>query len=187
MKKIIIECPDCGMKMSFNEVNGYQNMMVRCPKCGKHDKAGMFRNITPAQQQYAHNPQQNFNHGHTVIRPKGAMDPGQLRVIATNQVLRLSPGMNTIGRRAMTSTASIQIDTQDMYMSRSHVRIDVKQMGNTFAHHLVEIKATNKVRYNGMPLGAGDILPLKYGDRLILGNTELIFESQYGAEKTMMH
>ena len=173
MGKIFIVCPECQQQLSFNEVPGYQNMVVQCPKCHFKAKAGVYQSAGLARGGHGSDeaPTQLVT-----APPSSSGDMGQIRVINTNEVKWLKEGSNVIGRRANSGTADIQI-SDDKYMSRRHVQINVVRKGNGFEHHLVEIGSTNSVKLNGKEINRNDILKLKFGDILTLGQTEISFEA----------
>ncbi|MDE6408841.1 MAG: FHA domain-containing protein [Muribaculaceae bacterium] len=171
MGKIFITCPECGQQLSFEEVPGYQNMVVECPKCHFKATANVYKGGKQARGAYGADEMPT----QLIIPPKTVADIGQIRVKDTNEIQFLKEGKNIIGRRAKTGTADIKIST-DMYMSRQHVLIDVVKKGNGYEHHLVEINSKNIVKLNGKPINRGDILILKFGDSMILGTTEIILE-----------
>lgn len=173
MGKIFIVCPECHQQLSFNEVPGYQNMVVECPKCHFKANASVYQSGTQARgaQGADEMPTQ------LVIPPKSVADIGQIRVKATNEIQFLKEGQNIIGRRAKTGTADIKIST-DMYMSRQHVRIDVVKKITGYEHRLIEINSKNIVKLNGKPINRGDILILKFGDTMTLGTTDIVLESK---------
>lgn len=172
MGRIFIVCPECRQQLSFNEVPGYQNMVVECPKCHFKANVSVYQNGTQARgaQGADEMPTQ------LVMPPQSTLDVGQIRVKSTNEIQWLKPGSNVIGRRAQTGTADIKIST-DMYMSRRHVQIDVVKTPSGYEHHLVEINSKNIVKLNGKPINRGDILILKFGDVMTLGTTDIVLES----------
>lgn len=172
MGRVFIVCPECRQQLSFNEIPGYQNMVVECPKC--HFKANASVYQSGAQARGAQGADDMATQ--LVIPPKSTSDVGQIRVKSTNEVQWLRPGSNVIGRRAQTGTADIKI-SNDEYMSRRHVQIDVVKKGSGYEHRLVEINSKNIVKLNGRPINRGDILILKFGDILTLGITDIILES----------
>lgn len=172
MSKVFIVCPECHQQLSFSEVPGWRNMLVECPKCHFKAKANVYQ--LGAQARGAQGADEMPTQ--LVVPPATTFDVGQIRVVATNEVQWLKPGTNIIGRRAQTGTADIKIST-DMYMSRRHVRIDVVKKPTGYEHHLVEINSKNIVKLNGKPINRGDILKIKFGDRLTLGTTDIILES----------
>lgn len=180
MGKVVIVCPECSQRLSFNEVPGYQNLIVQCPKCKFKANVSVYRSGSAATGG------QGADDSPTVLIGQNAApgtDAGQIRVLTTGEVQWLKPGSNVIGRRAATGTADIQI-SNDRFMSRRHVQIDVVPRNGGFAHHLVEINSKNAVRLNGRPVGRGDVLVLKYGDKIILGATEIILEGRPNAAST---
>ena len=61
-------------------------------------------------------------------------------------------------------------------MSRRHLQIDVVQTPHGIEHHLVEINSKNIIVLNDKPIQRGDILQLKFGDKLTLGKTDIYLE-----------
>lgn len=172
MGKIFIVCPECRQQLSFNEVPGYQNMVVECPKCHFKANASVYQQGAPARGAQGADKTDT----QLVIPPATARYIGQIRVKSTGEVQWLKEGVNVIGRRAVTGTADIQI-SNDHYMSRRHARIDVVPKNGGYEHRLVEINSTNVVILNGKPINRGDILVLKFNDILTLGQTDIIFEA----------
>lgn len=173
MGKIFIVCPECHQQLSFNEIPGYQNMVVECPKC--HFKANVSVYQQGSQARGANGADEVPTQLYTP--PGSVADVGQIRVKSTNEIQFLRAGQNIIGRRAKTGTADIKIST-DMYMSRQHVRIDVVKKGNGYEHRLVEINSKNIVKLNGRPINRGDVLIIKFGDTMTLGTTDIVLESK---------
>lgn len=102
-------------------------------------------------------------------------DLGQIRVSTTGQRCPLKMGTNVIGRLAQSGKADIQI-THDEYMSRRHLQIDVVQTPYGIEHHLVEINSKNIIVLNDKPIQRGDILKIKFGDKMTLGKTDIYLE-----------
>lgn len=172
MAKIFIVCPECGQTLSFNEVPGYQNMVVECPKCHFKANAGVYRSGSMGRQAQGSDEMST----QLLTPPKSARDVGQIRVKSTGEVQWLKPGINVIGRRAVTGTADIKIST-DMTMSRRHARIDVVEKNGGYEHRLYEINSKNIIELKGKKIRRGDILVLKFGDEMRFGETDIVFES----------
>ena len=100
---------------------------------------------------------------------------GQL-VDANGVSYPLSVGFNTIGRKATTSTASIQIATDDRTMSRNHTVIEVRNIGGQLLHILKNGDNKNPSYLNNVLMGEDDKLILNDGDCLKLGYTILTFK-----------
>ena len=172
MGRIFIICPECHQQLSFEEVSGYQNMIVECPKCHFKANVSVYQGGAQARggQGAGDMPTQ------LVFAPSTSVDVGQIRVLSTDEVQYLKVGSQVIGRRAESGTADIKI-SNDKYMSRRHVQIDVFKKGLGYEHRLIEIGSTNLPKLNGKELKRGDILKLKFGDVLTLGNTDIRLES----------
>lgn len=172
MGRIYITCPECRQQLTFQEVPGYQNMVVECPKCHFKANASVYRG--GAQSRGAQGADDMPTE--VAYAPSSSVDIGQIRVISTDEVQYLKEGSQIIGRRAQTGTADIKI-SNDKFMSRRHVQIDVVKTWNGYEHRLLEIGSTNLPKLNGKEIQRGDILKLKFGDVITLGNTEIRLES----------
>lgn len=170
MGKISLVCPSCRTKLSFNEVPGYQEKIIQCPHCQYKAKASVYQSGCAAFG--GHGASDDATE---IGMQAKSYDSGQIRVVGGNQICKLKVGTNVIGRIAKSGTADIQI-THDEYMSRRHLQIDVVKTQYGFEHRLVEINSKNMIVLNGKKIDRGDILKLKFGDRMILGKTEVVFE-----------
>ena len=100
---------------------------------------------------------------------------GGLLVIETGEYYPLGQGSNVIGRRAKSGTADIKL-SDDKYMSRRHVEIDVtKDQFGRYTHRVIEINSTNILKLNGQPVDRGKLLILHLDDELTLGTTRVRF------------
>lgn len=96
-------------------------------------------------------------------------------VDANGRTYCLRQGANTIGRKAQTSQATVQIITDDRYMSRNHAIIVVQQAGNRFVHILKNGENKNPSYRNGVLIADGDQEILNNGDSMTFGKTQLTF------------
>ena len=174
---IKVVCPQCRRLLSFMEVPDIGNKLIVCPKCNFRATVDVYRSETAGRQ------------GETEVTclpeyiNKYAMIVGCLRVKETGKIFPLKQGKNVIGRIAQTGTADIQL-SDDLYMSRSHIEINIVQTALGLEHRLEEINSKNEVLLNAKPLQRGEILVLQFGDKMILGKTEVIFERPEEEEDT---
>lgn len=174
MGKICLVCPSCRTKLSFNEIPGYQEKIIQCPHCQYKAKASVYQSGCAAFG--GHGASDDATE---ISMQAKSYDAGQIRVVGGEQTCQLKVGTNVIGRIAKSGTADIQI-THDEYMSRRHLQIDVVKTPYGYEHRLVEINSKNLIVLNGKQIERGDILKLTFGDRMVLGKTEVVFEETDG-------
>ena len=85
-------------------------------------------------------------------------------------------GRNVVGRKASSSSADIQIETEDKFMSREHMIINVRRLPDggikvDVSNH----KNKNSTRINDLLLQSGDAIVLHDGDKLQAGSTVMTF------------
>lgn len=172
MEKVFLVCPNCRTRLSFPKVAGYQDKIVECPICHFKAVAGVYQGGAAVQGGNGSDDDATQISGNMMQQK---CDIGQIRVATTNQRCPLNLGTNVIGRIAHSGKADIQI-TEDPYMSRRHLQINVIKTAHGMEHHLVEINSKNIIVLNGKPIQRNDILNLQFGDRLTLGKTDVYLE-----------
>lgn len=85
-------------------------------------------------------------------------------------------GFFNLGRRSSDSTASIKL-TPDMSMSRVHAGMrTVKTPAGQIVYQITPAKEKNPVFVNGAAVGKGKAFNLKNGDKIRMGETDIIFK-----------
>lgn len=188
MNLIRTKCPECAKLLAFQERPGYQNFIIQCPQCGFKARANVFLsgrpgayppNPTPPPPMTPQPPGGGINDGSEteyIKSPGSASDIGQIRVRKTGEIQYLRLGDNVIGRRANSGNADIKI-SNDPYMSRRHINIRVIKTPTGYKHHLVELLSTNVPKINGREITKGDVIVLKMGTVITLGETDIILET----------
>lgn len=176
MATMNVTCPNCRSRLSIVDVPGIQDKMLTCPICKYKAKVGLFMMGQAAKGGQGASSEQTQLPDDTLLKNR---DMGQMRVIQTGQICELRKGSQVLGRLATSGTADLQIGSdnyKDEFMSRRHVQIDVVQGARGFEHHLVEIGSKNIIQLNGKDIKRGDQIVLRFGDKLTLGETDLILE-----------
>lgn len=84
-------------------------------------------------------------------------------------------GNFTLGRRSSDGKANVTL-SPDITMSRVHAGMRVmKNTKGEIIYQITTVKPANPVVVNGQPLAKGQPCSLKHGDKLTMGDTNLIF------------
>lgn len=84
-----------------------------------------------------------------------------------------------IGRKATTSQATVQIATDDRYMSRQHLAIQVIKASTDKVRVVVSNYHNKNASYvNGQLLNEGDQLILTEGSIIKMGNTTVVYHQK---------
>ena len=173
MGRISIVCPSCRAKLSFNEMVGWQEKFIECPHCHFKSKASVYQG--GASNQGGYGASDEATQMPRISRPSQMAEIGVIKVCSTGLTFQLKEGTNIIGRIAKTGTADLKI-SNDPYMSRRHMQIDVIKTPFGTEHRLVEIDSKNIIVLNGQIIHREDVLKLSFGDKLTLGQTEIVFD-----------
>ena len=173
VERISIICPNCRTKLSIFGILGWQEKLIECPHCKFKAKANVYQSGIAAQggQGADDDPTQlpeDFRPGQNSVI-------GVIKVLSTGRCFQLKEGTNVLGRVAKTGTADLKIST-DPFMSRRHLQVDVVKTAKGIEHRLVEIDSKNIIILNGRPIQRGDVLKLKFGDHMVLGRSEVVFD-----------
>lgn len=169
MGKIKITCPNCHSVLSIEEAPGISDKMLSCPICRFRAKVSVF------QQQMLSRGSQNGDDDEPTQVNFGSMDRTIGCLFFGKEEYSLHKGENTIGRKAKSGHAEVQI-SDDRYMSRQHAVITIKEGGSGLEHHLQPTNPKNPIKVNGQLLHNADVVVLQWGDRLTFGHTELVFD-----------
>ncbi len=185
MAEIKIKCPTCGKVLRLAETPNIEAATFTCPVCKEKHKVGScqhLRDVPPAatcgeETQYGFSGDVSSGE-ETQIAGTPSQVTDNLGVLVDNfgRSYRLRAGINTIGRKANSSTASLQIDVDDRYMSRNHAIVEVKNVGGKVLHILRNGANKNPSYLNSSLVEASDQLILNNGDRIKFGMTELTFK-----------
>lgn len=198
MNEIKIKCPTCGKILLLRNAPNINAASFTCPVCKEKHVVGKCQRyverpkpMAPSvdatryggasvQQQGGDetrigSPSQCGGGDETIIGSASRPAVGVL-VDIMGCTYALRSGINTIGRKASSSTASVQISTTDRTMSRSHAVIEVSNAGGNTIHILRNGANKNPSYLNGSLIGQQDQLILNNGDRIKMGNTVLTFK-----------
>jgi pSer/pThr/pTyr-binding forkhead associated (FHA) protein len=189
-----IQCPKCQCLLDVRNSKDEAVKIITCPQCHTQLQV-IFKKQPPTppiqgvetryvpgggkigETQYGG---RTTGDGATRLSPSSPSSPSKHpRLIFQNQSYALAPGVNTVGRKASTSTATVQIATHDLYMSRSHVRINVVNMPDgSIKAILSNDRNKNITSVKGQPLQDGDKIILSNGDEIKMGDTLLIYKEE---------
>lgn len=195
---IKVKCPDCGKILILADSPDIDTKTFTCPVCKEKHVVGHCKRIVeqprpkPAvseETQYASSTAR-MNRGEETqyAGSEQATNGEETRIFTAQQpkigalidnfgrAYQLKTGINTIGRKANSSTASVQIDTPDRTMSRSHAVVEVHNAAGKIVHILKNGANKNPSFLNGNVLGSNDQLVLTNGAKIKFGNTELTFK-----------
>lgn len=170
---INIKCPGCGVVLRVTNSKDEPEKRFACPKCGKRIVVPFYKLKT--------------EDGETQLDGKGGSQSTQLGddilqscyLLFDGKEYELAIGSNTIGRLAKTSIADVQIDTDDLFMSREHSVINVRRLPNGgLKIDISNFKNKNTTKVNGFLLEHDDAIVLHDGDIIEMGSTSLSFHTR---------
>lgn len=92
-------------------------------------------------------------------------------------VYELEEGQNIIGRKGTSSKATVQIDTDDRYMSRQHCCITVKTLPDGVKKAVLSnYQNKNQTTIDGQEIATDDEIRLTDGDSITMGRTTVTFK-----------
>lgn len=201
MNIIRIKCPICGAELDVYDDPANVKKSVKCPNCNEKNKFTAFKLVSPAKEASPvppsgnQKPQQEPDEAEKTqikTKKKPNVDPGFFKDEATGMRYDIPDGSSTLGRKTTKtpSKADVPISTSDQYMSRVHMKVQAA-IGKDGLYHVYVSNAENKnpTFINGNELKGDDVLGIKHGDKLQLGDTVLVYSSSSTdqTDKTELH
>lgn len=170
-----IKCPNCGAVLTIKKTIGLETKNIPCPVCKKTSRYIDYK--VPKQRYSPQDEDETTTTGdETQTGHLKQWSIGKLQKVGTSLVYSLSLGVNTIGRKAQTSNATIQIDTDDLTMSRSHSIIEVQKLKTGgYIHYFSNAQNKNATYINSELIENGDRIILRGGEIIKMSNTTLKF------------
>lgn len=178
-----IQCPNCGVVLDVRNSKMEDEKLITCPQCKAVLKV-KFRHEAPLEAKTVLGG--GNNGGETQLG--GLNGITQLFSASSNakscclcvdeRSYPLAIGLNTVGRKAPSSQASLQIETDDRYMSRRHAKIEVKEVAGIRQAIISNDQNKNATYVDGQELQSGDAVILRDGSEIIMGKTHVIYKEQ---------
>ena len=167
MEPIAVQCPHCERQFGVRNNSDKEKITIKCPYC-QNDITVVIR------KKPIHMATGNVENDETMTGMD--MMKGEPVIVFNGVDYPLQIGRNTIGRSGTTSLATIQLASDDRYMSRLNAIINVKKLSDgTYYVTASSINERNLVQVNDHPINMGDSTVLLNGYILTLGNTKVVF------------
>ena len=198
-----IKCPKCNVVLDVKNKDDVPELRLTCPKCGTLLQVKFSHKEEPVEaptfyapsKQAVNNDETQLGGNYSARGPHagnvnyetqlggefsnaGSSSASQRIAVLTfeGREYPLAEGRNIIGRRASTSNATVQIATNDLYMSKQHciVNVTTQANGNKKAV-LSNYLNKNATTINGHKIGNGDAIILQEGNSITMGDTTVVF------------
>ena len=190
-----IKCPNCNAVLQVKNSKSEPQKEITCPRC----QTILLVKFKPQQEPieahtFVETPHMDSGTTQLGNAPEGSTQLGgnnngstQLGtssrgnqtalLVFKGHSYPLNEGQNIVGRKANTSTASIQIDTPDRYMSRQHCSIVVTTLADgTKKAVLSNYQNKNQTSVDNMEIETNDKIRLIDGNHIKMGETTVIFK-----------
>ena len=186
-----IKCPFCGCILIVKNQPDIESKFVTCPNCKRKSAFANYKKVLASSEDCTIYPQQNED-----FKSKSCSEHTQFcsgenlvvgSVIVNGKSVRLKAGKNIIGRKAVQSSATIQIPNDSKRMSREHLMIEVRRVpGKGFVHYASLCKERTNATFIGNDrLEYGDCVILRDGDVIKLPDASLRFEMDNSENHTL--
>ena len=185
-KRII--CPQCKAVLDVRNSKNEEVKQFTCPSC----KTLLQVKFAPRQEPIeaptfiAPSPSQSALDGETQLAGAGyaatqlvssSKSKATAKLHFHGVEYELEEGQNIIGRKGTTSKATVQIDTDDRYMSRQHCSITVKTLPDGVKKAVLSnYQNKNLTSIDGQEIATGDEIRLTDGNSITMGRTTVTFK-----------
>ena len=164
-----VKCPSCGVVLEVKNSKNEEEKIINCPQCKTTLRVKFPKyEIRDAETVIAG----GGGDGKTIIL--GAKNSsGKAVIVCEGRRYELREGRNVLGRKATTSTADVQLEVADRYMSRLNAVLCVKKMNGQMLVTIANHKNKNPIKVGILQLMPGDELVLGDGDDFTMGTTTM--------------
>lgn len=175
-----VKCPGCNAVLEVKNTKGEAEKIITCPGCKAQLRVHFPPIMDAVEVGAGHAPAS----GNTIIAGHGAAHHGDTELtkhqtahchpalLLNGQRFPLATGTNIVGRKAQSSTASVQLPTGDAYMSRQHIRITITPLPDGSVQAMLSnYKNMNPTSVNDQQLTNSDEIVLQSGYRIRMGAT----------------
>lgn len=201
-----IKCPNCGIVLEVKNSKNEAVKQITCPQCkaslrvrfqvqqplegntilpnNKSVQQGgrtyIGDNVLLDERSGATNMANGlFDTERTVLSSRRVQASHMAYLLFDGQQFALNMGSNTVGRKAQTSTATVQIPTSDSYMSRRHIQIVLSSLPNGRQKAVISNDHNKNITtVNGVELLSGEAILLSNGDRIVMGKTTVVYQER---------
>jgi predicted Zn finger-like uncharacterized protein len=166
---MIVTCPSCNARLRLNEkALSPQNPYINCVRCNTRIMIELPKEPAPLIED------------HTFI-----FEPAEVGWVIVHdefteaQTLPLKPGKQTVGRSSPNKPCDVMITSQDRYMSRTHLIVEVvRGKDGVYKYWVSEHpECTNPTFIDTYPLKRGTTVELVDGVIMQLGKTKVILKT----------
>ncbi len=184
-----IVCPNCRAVLDVKNSKNEEVKQITCPSCKtllqvkfdpQQEPIEALTYIAPSSSQSALDGATQLAGAGYAVTQLGT-SPTKPHVIARllfeGASYELEEGQNIIGRKGTTSKATVQIATEDRFMSRQHCCIMVKTLPDGAKKAVLSnYQNKNLTSIDGQEIATGDEIRLTDGNRITMGHTTVTFK-----------
>ena len=163
MKELFIKCPSCGAVLQVKNSKNEEVKIINCPQCSTVLRVRFLKRTDEVMDAETHIVGGGRGCETMIARAKSAS--GKAFILCEGKSYELHEGTNIVGRRASSSTANVQLDVTDRYMSRLNAAIKVNK-----AEGRLTVTLANHKNQNPIMVGTLQLLP---GDEVMLGDNDV--------------
>ena len=185
-----IKCPKCGVVLDVKNSLNEEVKQITCPSCKsvlqvkfapQQEPLEAKTYIAPPKNTTADNGATQLagnSYGATLlVTDAHKSNNAKAKLLFGGVSYPLEEGQNIVGRKATTSNATVQIATDDRYMSRQHCSITVTALPDgTKKVVLSNYQNKNLTAVDGQEIGTGDAIRLTDGNAITMGHTKVTFK-----------
>lgn len=178
-----IKCPSCGSTLSIRNSTNDAVKFITCPICKAGLKVTFHRNtgetiLNGNQENGQTQLGQSCNGDTTILAGSKEKKSKEPCLVYEGKSYPLALGDNIVGRKAATSTATVQIETTDRYMSRQHAKITVVSLPDGSMKTVIRnYHNKNATTVNGQKLNTDDAIVLNNEYTIIMGKTTINYRT----------
>lgn len=176
MQTKTVKCPSCGVVLEVKNSKNEEVKIINCPQCSTVLRVRFPKRTDEVMDAETHIARGGRECETMIARAKSAS--GKAFILCEGKFYELHEGTNIVGRKAASSTANVQLDVADRYMSRLNAAIRVNKAEGQLTVTLANHKNQNPIMVGTLQLLPGDEVMLGDNDVFTMGVTKMTLKIQ---------
>ena len=172
----IVKCPSCGVVLEVRNSQKEEVKIIKCPQCGKSLRVRFQQQAEETIDAETFIPRHSEEND-TELAGK-CCTACKVFIICEGRRYELQEGNNIVGRKSKISTADVQLEVADLYISRQNAVVKVRKTGNNLLVTIANHKNLNPIKVGAVILLDDDEVVLENGDEFTMGLTKMTLKME---------
>ncbi len=176
MQTKTVKCPSCGVVLEVRNSQNEEVKIINCPQCGMGLRVRFQQQGKEMMDADTFIP--GYGDGNDTEIAGLANKADKVFIVCEGRRYELQEGINIVGRKSNQSSADVQLEVTDRYISRQNAIVKVKKTDGHLLVTIANYKNPNPIKIRSLTLLNNDEVMLENGDIITMGLTKMTLKKE---------